>query len=98
MNVIFSLIGMSVALLLASLLYSSYALKVSKEHTRKLTELKSLKEENLRLRAEIEKMLDIKEFKRWALRHGYQPFNWEKFVLEAFTEPSRKGQSKGRRR
>ncbi len=98
MRAFFAMLFMGLAFLLAGLLYSSYALKVSKEHARKLTELKRLKEENLRLKAEIESMLDIEGFKRWALRHGYKPFDWEKFVLDRFTKPSRRGQSRERRK
>ncbi len=98
MRLVFSLLGVAFLLFILSLLYSSYALKVSREHARKLTELKHLKEENLRLKASIEKMLNIKAFKRWAVKHGYEPFDWEKFVLEDFIKPSKRGQSKGRRR
>jgi len=94
----FLAVGVGVLIFLGNLLYSAYSIKVLKEHSRKLSTYKSLKEENLRLRAEIEKMLNIKELERYALRRGFKPFNWEEFALILFKEPSKKGRTKKRRR
>ena len=89
---------MGVLIFLANMLYSAYSIKILKEHSQKLSTYKSLKEENLRLRAEIERMLNIKELERYALRRGFKPFNWEEFALILFKEPSKKGRTKKRRR
>ncbi len=94
----FLAVGLGVLIFLANMLYSAYSIKVLKEHSQKLSTYKSLKEENLRLRAEIEKMLNIKELERYALRRGFKPFNWEEFALILFKEPSKKGRTKKRRR
>ena len=60
----------AVSLFLLNILYSSYALKVSKEYTEKMITLKSLEEEVMVMTAELEtkKMVAIKEAKtniRW---------------------------------
>lgn len=90
----FFLIAVGIFLFLINFLYSSYSLKVLKEHSHKLTEYKKLKDDNLKLRAQIESILNAKELERYALRHGFKPFSWEETVLFLLTEPSRKGQSK----
>ncbi len=94
----FLLVGLGVLILLANMIYSAYSIKVLKEHSQKLSTYKSLKEENLRLRAEIERMLNIRELERYALQRGFKPFNWEEFALILFKEPSKKGRSRKRRR
>ncbi len=94
----FLAVGLGVLIFLANMLYSAYSIKILKEHSRKLSTYKSLKEENLRLRAEIEKMLNIKELERYALRRGFKPFNWEEFALILFKEPSKKGRTRKHRR
>ncbi|EDP75767.1 hypothetical protein [Hydrogenivirga sp. 128-5-R1-1] len=94
----FLAVGLGVLIFLANMLYSAYSIKILKEHSQKLSTYKSLKEENLRLRAEIERMLNIKELERYALRRGFKPFNWEEFALILFKEPSKKGRTKRRRR
>jgi hypothetical protein len=94
----FILLLTAVLLFIGNMIYSAYAVKVLKEHSDKLKEYKSLKEENLKLKAQIEKMLNIKELERYALRRGFKPFNWEEFAIILFKEPSRKGRTKKRHR
>ncbi len=94
----FYAVGLALLIFLGNMLYSAYSIKVLKEHSEKLSRYKSLKEENLKLKAEIEKMLNIKELERYALRHGFKPFNWEEFAIILFKEPSGKGRTKKRRR
>ncbi len=94
----FLTVGIALLIFLGNMIYSSYSIKVLKEHSRKLTEYKSLKEENLRLKAEIEKMLNIKKLEQYALRRGFRPFNWEEFAIILFKEPSGKDQPKKRRK
>ena len=93
----FLAVGLGVLIFLANMIYSAYSIKVLKEHSEKLSTYKSLKEENLRLRAEIERM-HVKELERYALRRGFRPFNWEEFALILFKEPSKKDRSRKRRR
>jgi len=80
--------SLGVLILLGNMLYSLYSIKVMREHSQKLREYKSLREENLRLRGEIEKILNVKELERYAIRRGFKPFDWEEFVLPLFKEPS----------
>jgi hypothetical protein len=94
----FLAVGLGFLIFLGNLLYSSYSLKVVREHSRKLSTYKALKEENLRLRAEIEKMLNIRELERFALKRGFRPFSWEEFVIYMLREPSGKDRPKRRRR
>jgi len=88
----------ALVIFLGNLFYSVYAIRVLKDHSTKLSTYKSLKEENLRLKAEIEKMLSIEELERYAVRRGFRPFNWEEFAIFLFKEPSKKGQPRRRRR
>ncbi len=94
----FLIVGIALLIFLGNMIYSAYSIKILKEHSEKLSRYKSLKEENLKLKAEIEKMLNIKELERYALRKGFKPFNWEEFAIILFRETSKKGQSKKRRR
>lgn len=95
---LFIVVGIAVLIFLGNMIYSTYSIKVLKEHSEKLSTYKSLKEENLKLKAEIEKMLNIKELERYALRRGFKPFNWEEFAIILFKEPSKKGRTKKRRK
>ncbi len=79
-----------------NLLFSIYALDTLKEHSQKLRLYKSLKEENLKLRASIEKLLNVKELRKYAFRKGFRPFDWEELVIYIITEPSEKGRTKKR--
>ena len=88
------LITIGVLFFLVNFFYSSYSLKILQEHSHKLTKYKMLKDENLKLRAQIENILNIKELERHALRHGFKPFDWEETVLILLTKPSRKDQPK----
>ncbi len=92
----FIVVLIALIIFVGNLFYSVYAIRVLKEHSEKLSLYKSLKEENLRLRAEIEKILSVEELERYALSRGFKPFNWEEFALMLFKEPSRKGRTKGR--
>lgn len=74
-------VGLSVSLLVGNMLFSSYSIKLLKEYSAKLSEYRKLKEENLELRAKIEKELNLKDLERYALRKGFKPFRWEEFVL-----------------
>ncbi|RLJ70675.1 hypothetical protein BCF55_0956 [Hydrogenivirga caldilitoris] len=94
----FLIVGLGLLIFLANMLYSAYSIKVLREHSQKLSTYKSLKEENLKLRAEIENILNIRELERYALKQGFKPFNWEDFALILFKEPSEKGRTKKRRR
>ncbi len=94
----FLIVLIALVIFLGNLFYSVYAIKILKDHSQKLSSYKSLKEENLKLRAEIEKMLSVKELERFALKRGFKPFNWEEFAIILFKEPSEKGQPKKRRK
>jgi len=92
----FAVVGFAVLLFLGNMIYSAYSIKILREHSKKLSLYKSLKEENIRLRAEIERMLNVKELEKHAIRHGFKPFNWEEFALILLTEPEEKDQSRKR--
>ncbi|MDQ7038890.1 MAG: hypothetical protein Q9N26_06800 [Aquificota bacterium] len=94
----FLMVAVGVLLFLGNLLYSAYSLKVVREHSLKLNRYKTLKEENLKLKADIERLLNIKDLERYAVRRGFRPFSWEEFVIYVLTEPSGKGRSRERRR
>ncbi len=89
---------LAVIVFLGNMIYSAYSVKVLREHSKKLKEYKSIKEENLKLRAQIEKMLNVKELERYALRYGFKIFNWEEFALLIFRESSEKDQPRKHRR
>ncbi len=65
----------AISLLLFNILYSSYALKVSKEYTEKMITLKSLEEEVMVMTAELEtkKMVAIKKAKT--------NISWDKIIF-----------------
>ena len=92
----FLVVLIALIIFLGNLFYSVYAIRVLKDHSQKLSLYKSLKEENLRLRAEIEKILSVEELEKYALSRGFKPFNWEEFALTLFREPSKKGRTRGR--
>ncbi len=94
----FVAVGIALLLFLGNMIYSAYSVKLLREHSRKLSTYKKLKEENLKLRAEIERMLNVKELERYAVRHGFRPFNWEEFALILFTEPEERDQPRKRRK
>lgn len=94
----FVVVGIALLIFLGNMIYSAYSIKVLKEHSEKLSRYKSLKEENLKLRAQIEEMLNIKELERYALKRGFKPFNWEEFAIILFKEPPKKGRTKKRRK
>ncbi len=94
----FLVVGLGVLIFVGNMIYSAYSIKVLKDHSRKLKEYKSLREENLKLKAEIEKILNVKKLERDALRRGFKPFNWEEFAIILFTEPEGKGRTKKRRK
>ncbi len=80
----FLAVAVGVLIFLGNMIYSAYSIKVLKEHSEKLKTYKSLKEENLKLKVQIERMLNIRELERYALRHGFKPFNWEEFAIILF--------------
>lgn len=94
----FLVVGIALLIFFGNMLYSAYSIKVLKEHSDKLSTYKSLKEENLKLRAQIEKMLNIKELERYALQRGFKPFNWEEFAIILFKESSKRDRTRKRRR
>ena len=94
----FMIVFIALVIFLGNLFYSVYAIRILKDHSAKLSTYKSLKEENLRLRAEIEKMLSIEELERYAIKRGFKPFNWEEFAILLFKEPSERGQPRKRRK
>jgi len=94
----FYAVFIGVLIFIGNMVYSTYSVKVLKEHSQKLTRYKKLKEENLKLKAEIEKILNVKKLERYALRQGFKPFSWEEFALILFKESPRKGRTKKRRR
>ncbi len=94
----FLTVCLAVLLFLCNLLYSTYSLKTVREYSLKLSKYKALKEENLKLKASIERLLNIRDLERYAVRRGFKPFSWEEFVIYVLTEPSGKGRSKKRRR
>ncbi len=94
----FLAVGLGVLIFLGNLIYSSYSVKVLKEHSEKLSRYKSLKEENLKLKAEIEKMLNLRDLERYAVKRGFRPFSWEEFVAYILREPSERGRPMKRRR
>ena len=90
----FVVVGVALLIFLGNLLYSAYSLKVLKEYSEKLSRYKSLKEENLKIRAEIERLLNLKELERYALKRGFRYFNWDEFVLYILREPPERDQPK----
>jgi len=94
----FGVVAIALLIFIGNLIYSAYSVKVLREHSRLLSTYKDLKEENLKLRAEIERMLNVRELERYAIRHGFRPFSWEEFALILFTEPEEKDRSKERGR
>ncbi|HHJ63482.1 MAG TPA: hypothetical protein ENJ61_01095 [Aquifex aeolicus] len=94
----FIVVLIALLIFIGNMIYSAYSVKVLREHSRMLSTYKNLKEENLKLRAEIERMLNVRELERYAVRHGFRPFNWEEFALILFTEPEEKDRSRKRGR
>ncbi len=91
-------IGLALLIFIGNLIYSACSLRIVKEHSEKLSKYKALKEENLKIRAEIERMLNLRELERYALRKGFKPFSWEEFALFILREPSGRDRSKKRSR
>jgi hypothetical protein len=94
----FLILLIALVIFIGNLFYSVYSIKILKDHSLKLSAYKSLKEENLKLRAEIEKILSVKELERYAVRRGFKPFNWEEFAIILFREDGGKDRSRKRRR
>ncbi len=68
----------SVLLLVINLMYASYAIKVSKEYTKKLSELRLQKERELKSNAEIEERINYSVAKEYARRNGFVPIDWRR--------------------
>lgn len=71
------LIGFAL-LMLANLVYSSYAIKVSSDYAKKLKALKQEKERNMKLKALIEKEINYRTAKEHVDRFGYITIDWSK--------------------
>ncbi len=90
--------GMSVKALLISALFlflinaifSAYAVKVLKEYSENVKTYKKIREENLKLRVEIEKMLNMEKLEEYAKRKGFKEFSWEEFVIHVIFEEDKK--------
>ena len=65
-------------LLLINLLYSAYALRTSKEYTKAISELRNLKEKQIKLKAKIESIVNYQTAKEYAKGRGFVPVDWGK--------------------
>ncbi|MFN3813105.1 MAG: hypothetical protein ACK4SM_00585, partial [Aquificaceae bacterium] len=66
----------SVLFLIVNLIYASYAIKVSKEYTKKLSELRFQKERELKLHAKIEERINYSVAKEYVKRKGFVSIDW----------------------
>ncbi|MEZ0361091.1 MAG: hypothetical protein ABWK04_04210 [Hydrogenobacter sp.] len=74
-------IVISLVLVVANLLYSAYALKTSKDYAKKLAQLRAQMERQLKLRAEIEKLVNYATAKNYAKADGFIPIDWGKVKI-----------------
>lgn len=65
-----------ILLLIVNLIYSSYAIYVSKDYAKKLSQLKLEKEKNLKLKAQIEKNVNYTSVKSYVEKAGFSPVDW----------------------
>ncbi|MFN3471504.1 MAG: hypothetical protein ACK4LT_01535 [Aquificaceae bacterium] len=72
---------LSLALLGINLLYSAYSIDLSKDYAKKVSELKREKEKSLRLKAEIEELVNYKTVKGYAESAGFEPIDWSKVKI-----------------
>ncbi|MEN3027852.1 MAG: hypothetical protein ABDH29_01185 [Aquificaceae bacterium] len=72
---------LSLLLLAINYLYSAYSIDVSKEYTRKVSELKRERERSLILKAELEKHVNYRTAKVYAESSGFGPIDWSRVRL-----------------
>jgi len=65
----------AVSLFIFNIIYSSYALKVSKEYTERMIALKSLKEEIMEMTAEVETKKTV------AVKKAKTNIRWDKIIF-----------------
>lgn len=69
---------LSLMFLGVNLLYSAYTIDLSKDYAKKVSELKREKERSLKLKAEIEALVNYKTAKSYAESTGFEPIDWSK--------------------
>ncbi|RMH80195.1 MAG: hypothetical protein D6674_04970 [Acidobacteria bacterium] len=63
-------------LLIVNLIYSSYAIHVSKDYAKKLSQLKQEKDKHLKIKAQIEKSVNYTSVKSYVEKTGFNPIDW----------------------
>ncbi|MCY0866082.1 MAG: hypothetical protein AB1353_04055 [Aquificota bacterium] len=64
-----------------NLLYSAYTIDLSKDYAKKVAELKREKEKSLKLKAQIEELINYKTAKSYAESIGFEPIDWSKVKI-----------------
>lgn len=66
---------LSLILLGVNFLYSAYSIDLSKDYAKKVSELKKEKERSLKLKAEVEELVNYKTVKSYAESAGFEPID-----------------------
>ncbi|MEN3034589.1 MAG: hypothetical protein ABDH18_06340 [Aquificaceae bacterium] len=72
---------LGVIFLILNIIYSSFALKVAKEHARKVSSLKQEMELRSRLKLEIQSQINYKTARQHALKEKYFSIDWNKVKI-----------------
>ena len=74
-------LALSLFLIVLNLLYSSWSIHIFKEYAKSFKSYKRETEKNLKLKAQIEGMVNYTSAKDYANSKGFTPIDWNKVTL-----------------